>query len=148
MNFLPDSDSVSSFIETSLDTLRVECIQAYQVMCKQMGDRSVLVNISDETLVLVFHTGQIDVVGPTENPPTLSLRTNEQTILDLADGKLALLDSILNGELELKGGTTEIALVYETLITYLRGAVRCPSFPLLFDHFRDVHNRRQQSLQN
>jgi hypothetical protein len=100
-------------------------------------------------LVLVFHTSQIDIVSPTEKSlPVLSLSTNEQTILDLADGKLALLDSILNGELELKGSTTEIALVYETLVTYLRGAVRCPSFPLLFDHFRDVHNRHQQGLQN
>lgn len=149
MSFLPDSDSAASFIGTSLKALRVECIQAYQAMCRLMEDRSVLIKISDETMVLVFHDGQIDVIHPTEKSwPILSLGTNEQTLLDLADGKTTLLDALSAGQLELKGDITEIALVYETLIAYLRGAVRCPSFPHLFDHFRDVQNRRHQHLHN
>ena len=75
MSFLPDSDSVASFIETSLKALRVECIQAYLAMCKLMEDQSFLIQISDETMVLVFHDGQIDVIHPTEKSlPTFLIK--------------------------------------------------------------------------
>ena len=143
MKFLPDSDSVTSFIEVSLDIMQQECFQAYQVMCRQMEGSAILLIISDESIVLHFHNCHVDMLITTEqNSPAFQVSTGVPTILALVDGRSTLLESVLSVEVTLKGEIAEIAQFYAALRTYLRGAVRCPSFPRLLDHFRDVNDQR------
>jgi hypothetical protein len=143
LNFLPDSDSNISFIQTSLDVLRDECPLAYQTMCRLMTGQSVTLTIGVETMLLVFSQEHVEVT-PSDQQDTshLHLDASEQTILALADGHTNILDALVSGLLELKGPLPDIALVYETLIVYLSGAVRCPSFPSLLDDFRYVQAQR------
>jgi len=144
LNFLHDSDSNTSFIETSLTTLRAECYPAYQAMCGLMAGRSVILTIGAETMQLVVGPDEVDITHPNQrNDSHPHLSTSAQTILDLADGKTTILSALLSGSLDLKGSLQEIARIYEALMAYLRGAVRCPSFPQLLDNFREVQSRSQ-----
>jgi hypothetical protein len=139
LNSWPESASAADFIWTSLGALRRECPPAYRLMCEQMAGRDLLVEIDGGAVGLRFHTGQVEPLAWDEQkPPALRLRTSWRTILDLADARQTLVEAAMQGSLDLRGPPAELAVLYEGMLTYLRGAVRCPSFPGLLEAARGL----------
>jgi hypothetical protein len=150
------------FVGTSLELLRREHPPAYAVLCSSMAGRRARLSISGESLALVFSAEHIAVerlvperliperlvperleAGPAAadvphaaGEPELCLTTDWATILDLVDAQLSITDAVVCGQFDLRGEGRELARFYDALLTYLRGAVRCPSFPGLLDRLR------------
>ncbi len=141
MSSLPDEDSIPALIDASLTTLRRECPHAYHLLCTLLAPREVAVQIEGETAALNFDVGAIRVTRQPRDPGVW-FRTTRQTILDLLDAQLTLVEAVLSGMLVLQGDTDDLALFHEGFLTYLRGGVRCPSFPALLDRFRHPPGQR------
>jgi hypothetical protein len=148
LNFLPETERVIDFIRTSLVVLEHECPMAYTHLCDVMSGRMVELVIGDEVMALDFHAGQ-PVVYPTEATHHLTTRllTDPRTILDLADARLTIIAAVLERRIDLFGGVGELSALYEAILTYIRGLIRCPSAPRLLDHFRVVHGTNEQGVQ-
>jgi hypothetical protein len=141
LNSLPDTPSAGEFVGISLDILQVECPPAYDRLCRQLAGQNVRLQIEDEPIDLVFREDQVSIFSPSDDlAPDTSLKTSWQTVLDLADGKMSLDQAVLSNAVAVKGEVATVAHFYDGLHTYLSGAVRCPSFPLLLEHFRRVYD--------
>jgi hypothetical protein len=130
-----DDWSFATFIGASLETLSNEFSTAYHLLYTQLASRSVLLVIDDEAVVLAFDREGAHVLPELGNP-TIRLQTSRQTILDVIDARLTLLEAVLEDSIVLQGDTESLAAFHEGLLTYIQGAIRCPSFPALLDHFR------------
>ena len=64
------------------------------------------------------------------------LRTTSAAILDLTNGRLCLIDALLNEQLFLRGPLDVVVRFDRALGCYLAGAVRAASFPALLDDYR------------
>jgi hypothetical protein len=145
LSSLPDpisagAPSASEFIGASIELLEKECPQAYTLLCSQMAGRQAWFSIGGDPVRLAFIPDRI-LLQPPEGDGDLSVRliTDWATVLDLADAKLTLVDAVLSSRLDLLAEAKELALFYAATLTYLRGAVRCPSFPALLDRLRLAH---------
>lgn len=142
MNFLPETDASLDFIRASLEVLQDECPVAYESLCRQMDGRSLLLVIDQEQMHLHFSADNVHVeaVSADEDAAALTrLLTSAQTLLDLADARLTIVEAVLQGCLDLYGNVDDLGVLYESILTYVRGSIRCQSAPTLLDHYRSVH---------
>ena len=141
MNSSPDHPSAAYFLQASLQALQLECPQAYQVICRQLSGKQLLVEIDGEAVGLGFSQQQVELVpvGEYQPPPRLLLRTTWQNILDLVDARLTLQEAVLSSRLDLAGASGDLVLLYDAMLTYLRGGVRTFAFPLLLQELRITH---------
>ncbi|MCZ7545140.1 MAG: hypothetical protein M5R40_17160 [Anaerolineae bacterium] len=135
MSSSPDHTGVSALIDESLTILRRECPRAYGLLCDLLAPREVLVQIDDEATAVNFGADAI-TIAPAPRHPCVRLTASRQTLLDLLDARLSLIDAVLSGDVLLQGDIDDLARFHEGLLTYLRGGVRCPSFPGLLDQLR------------
>jgi len=141
LNSSPDHPSAAYFLQASLQALQLECPQAYQAICRQLSGKQLLVEIDGEAVGLGFSQQQVELVpvGEYQPPPRLLLRTTWQNILDLVDARLTLQEAVLSSRLDLAGASGDLVLLYDAMLTYLRGGVRTFAFPLLLQELRITH---------
>lgn len=115
--------------------MRDECPQAYGLICRLLASREALVLIDGETVALTFRLDEVHVLHQPHSPH-VEMHTSRQTILDLIDARLTLDQAVLADAIVLRGNVQDLGLFHEAWLNYVRGAVRCPSFPALLDRFR------------
>lgn len=128
---------MAGFIGASLATLREECPIAYGQLCALLAPREVLLLFEGEAVALAFAADAAELLPQPRNP-AVQLRSTRQAILDVIDARLTLGEAVLEDAILLQGAVEDLALFYEGMLTYVRGAVRSPSFPALLAHFRQV----------
>ncbi len=106
-------------------------------MCRLLAPREVLLVIDGEAVVLAFDPASAHLL-PGQRQPAVQLYTSRQTMLDVIDARLTLAEAVLADAIRLQGNVDDLAVFHEGLLTYVRGAVRCPSFPRLLDRFRQA----------
>jgi len=135
LNSLPDTASNAQFIAQSLDVLHREHPEAYLDLCQRMAPRQVLIYIDGEAVRLAFTAHDASLPSFLQYPG-VTLRTSRLTLLDVIDGQLSLERAVFEEAIELQGHVTDLSAFYEGLSIYVRGAVRCPSFPFLLERYR------------
>jgi hypothetical protein len=136
LSFLPDNDSFRQFLQVSFAILHQECLPAYQAMCTLLAHQQVQINVEGELVSLVFEPHKVRLLPEVEAQPSVTLLISRQTLLDLADGRYALQEAILSEAVQLHGNLSQLVLFHEGWLAYMRGAVRCVSFPDLLERFR------------
>lgn len=134
------ADSFIALVRRSLVVLRQEHPVAYQTLCGQLVGELLLVAVEDEEIRLAFTR---DVVGEVEAPaasPTTEFRTDRRTLIDILEGRNSLLEAILEDRVYLLGAPRSLWRFHEGLVSYLQGAVRCPSFPPLLAALKGKHH--------
>jgi len=132
-----NDSSFARFIGSSLETLSNELSTAYHLLCTQLASRSVLLVIDGETVALAFDHSGAHLLPELHNP-TVQLHASRRTILDVIDARLTLYEAVLADSIVLEGNIDDLVAFHDGLLTYIQGAVRCPSFPALLDHFRYI----------
>ena len=135
MSSSPVDVGISEFIKTSLETLSDEFPNAYLLLCTQLTFRTVLLVVDREKVAMTFDPRGAHILQQLRNP-AVQLYTTRQTILDIIDARLTLHEAVLTDAILLQGAVGDLAAFHDGLLTYVRGAVRCPSFPALLDRFR------------
>jgi hypothetical protein len=136
LNSLPDDDTFRKFLETSLVLMAQECAPAYRYLCEVLAPRQVAILVDGEEVALAFAQDQATTLPLADAQPVLHLQMGRSTILDLTDGKFTLQEAILDGAVAVYGDLKDLVLFHEGWLTYMRGAIRCPSFPDLLERFR------------
>jgi hypothetical protein len=136
LNSLPETDTFNQFMEASLVIMRQECPPAYQRMCDLLTPRKVMVMVDAEVITLTFEPRQISWKQAPEPEPAVILRSTRHIIIDLTDGKYTLQQAVMEGRVTVQGSLRDLILFHEGWLTYMRGAVHCPSVPDLLERFR------------
>jgi len=138
---LPEPTTAADFIEASLDALEREHPQAYALVCNQMAGRRTLLTIDSEAVLLDFSARRAALTRTEDAGAALLLVTDWDTIFDLLDARLTIIEAVECGRFNLHGEARELTRFYDALLIYLRGAVRCPSFPMLLERLKMVQSR-------
>ena len=125
----------ASFLSRSLQLLAAEASGAHQRLTIALAGRALRITVDAPPAVLRFGEQGFDWIDE-HQPADMDLRVDRQTLLDLIDARIALVESILQDRFHLRGPVEAIEWFYDALLIYLDGAVRCPSFPGLLAEFR------------
>jgi hypothetical protein len=135
MNSSPESRRFTACVTRSLDTLRLECPEAYLRACGSLAGLRVALEVNGERIVLGISHERIALL-PAGTPADISASTMRTTIDDLYQGRSTTEQAILSDAVLLKGSIDNLASFHDALLDYVRGAVRCPSFPALMAAYR------------
>jgi hypothetical protein len=142
-------------LRLSLDTLRLECPEAYQRVCDCLAPLTVALSLDGDPVTLAFRPGLIRIVpagGPAAGrnggragiQPDVQASTSRSTIIDLLEARSTIEDAILSDAILLRGRVGDLARFYDALLYYVCGAVRCPSFPAILAGYRSPGRRRRK----
>jgi hypothetical protein len=123
------------WVDRGLRTLERELPSAHARMAAALGAREVLIAV-DADVAVVECDGARVWLRDAPAAPCVTLRTTRREIVALADAERTLVASVLRGDTVLRGTVADLAAFHDGLVEFLRGAVRCPSFPGLMDAFR------------
>lgn len=126
---------LAEYVAGSLRVLRAEMPGAYRLLCGMLAPREVLIVVDGEQVPLRFAASEARVLDRPQEPRVLA-RTSRRAILDVVDARMSLQEAVDAGVLLLEGTAEDLSRFHEGLLTYVRGAVRCPSFPSILDRFR------------
>lgn len=135
MSSSPADDSFAGFLGRSLAILERELPLAYAQMCARATPREVLIEIDGEPVSLAFEAAAHRLL-PRPERPAVEVHATQRVILDLIDGRVSLLDAVLEERIVMLGGVPDIGAFHDGLMAYLHGAVRCRSFPELLRRYR------------
>lgn len=136
------NDSFKHYLEKSFQLLRQEQPQAYKYMTMTLRGHHLYLIVDKEKLRVSFKPAKPLISDfPKQKPKTEKsglpqITTGRRTILKLIDGDYTFLEAVYNSELEFRGSPDDIIVLSRGLQWYLKGAVRCRSFPDLLSRFR------------
>ncbi len=136
-----DVGGFRALLGRSLDVLEDECPEAYHAIGRALGRAAVRVDVEGEAFVLAFDAGRHRLSPPGDTSAQVELGTDWRALDELLDGRVTLLQSVRGERLRLRGGIAVLGRFHEGLMLFLRGAVRCPSFPELREQVRSAARR-------
>lgn len=119
----------------SLERLEHEYPPSYVALHHRLRRHCLQLEIDGERFSLFPDGGSLQL-GEAGREVTVELRTSRRILLDVLENRLSLLDAVLQGSLFLRGTAQALSDFHEALVIYIRGAVRCPSFPALLPLLR------------
>jgi diacylglycerol O-acyltransferase / wax synthase len=115
-------------MRSSFEVLRLECPAAFSHVCRRLASRTLALEVDGDTVVLAFRPNTVEVVPALERPD-LRLSTTSDAILSILSARWTLEEAVRADAIVLNGGTEDLARFHDALLDYVRGAIRCPSFP-------------------
>jgi len=123
------------FVEESLAVLEREAPTFFVSLCESVKDLHLSISSEGRPFALHFAANSIVTAAPS-GADDVYLTTDRQAILALVDGELTVEDALRHDRLEVRGRPLAVACFFSGLLVYVRGGIRCPSFPRLISDFR------------
>jgi hypothetical protein len=127
------------FVERSLQLLEREAPHFHARVCLTLRGRRVLVGglagSGERPFALSFDGGMVDCVEP-DGAEDVHFGIDRVTILALVDGEWTLEHALREERFDVRGRLGDVADLFDGWLAYVRGAIRCPSFPQLLSEFR------------
>jgi len=123
--------------------LATEKPRVHAAMSTMLDGKELEFSIDGACVVLRF-TPEIAVTDA-PRAPHIRLGSARTAILEVLDG-LTLEKAVDSERVTLRGAVDDLVLFHDALLTYLHGAVRCPSFPRLLDEYRRGKAAAQPTL--
>jgi hypothetical protein len=130
---------VAQLLRESFAVLAAELPDAHARLCARLAGSAVELSVDGERFVAVFAGGEARVEEPPvgeETAAAVRVATGRRAILAVIDAERSLADAVLAGEVHVVGDLAPLVEAHHALLTYVHGAVRCPSFPALLARFR------------
>jgi hypothetical protein len=132
-----------SFLRRSMQLLRDEQPAAYVAMCRQLAAHGVQLQVGSERVGLRFATVEVSFDDAVQ--PQICVRTSKAAVVGVLDAEMSLAEAVLNDKLVVIGALPDLVAFEEALSFYVHGAVRAPSFPLLWREYRNAPEGAQGS---
>jgi hypothetical protein len=126
---------VGNLLAESFQALAREQPGLHARMCEQLQHRVVEARVDVERFFLCF-TPDAARVEAAERPADARILTGRRALADVLGARLSLTEAVLTDALEVVGPLVSLMALHEGLVTYVHGAVRCPSFPSLLARLR------------
>lgn len=124
-------------LEVSLGVLRDEAPASFARLETALRDRPVFFDVDGAPFRLSFYAGSFRLEeAEHRNHGEVEVALSKATVLALLDGMVSLEDAVWTDRLRLYGKPARLVGFFDALLFYLRGAVRCPSFPELLADYR------------
>jgi len=127
--------SFASFLERSLELMRVERPDVFGELRRAGASRGVLVCVDGESIHLDFRPQELCTTRE-GRAADVRVATTSDAILDAIDGDATLAELALADRLDLHGSVDGVLAFHDVLAVYVHGAVRAPSFARLLREFR------------
>ena len=128
--------NLREFIIGSLDVLERQAPGFHDRLCQQLDERRVQVGGDGVPFTLCFEAGSVSLAAPDPTDDVV-VQIDRAIVLALIDAEATLEDAVLDGRVRLRGSVDDLGDFHEGLLIYVRGGVRCPSFPQLVQKLRD-----------
>lgn len=135
MSSSTSTEPFADLVGRSLEILAREYPLAHRRLRERLSAMTVNLVIDDEPFGLSFTRSAV-TVGAAHEGASANLRSSRRALVDLLEGREALIDAILAGRVDLIGAAEPLGRFHEGLLDYLRGAIRCPSFPRLLEDMK------------
>jgi hypothetical protein len=120
------TDGPIDLLLASLDVLAAEHPDAHAAMTARLAGLTIAITIDDRSTTLTY---------PPLGGHRVELATTSRAIAALLGGTESILDAVLADRVFVRAAPEHLERVHDAMSLYLRGAVRCPSFPELLDRF-------------
>lgn len=128
---------MGKLLAESLVALAREQPRQHARLCEQLQDRTVEVRVEAEHFLLRFapEGARVERAGA---PSEARVLMGRRALGDVLAARLSLAEAVLTDAVEVVGPLDTLMALHEGLVTYVHGAVRCPSFPSLLARLRAV----------
>jgi hypothetical protein len=136
----PDDTGRGPMLPIVIDSFRAlarERPHALAAMCARLSGRALDIVVDGEPIAVRFEPARVRL-APSDERADVRIELRRQLIADIIRAEVTLGDALVAGRLEARGSTRDLALVHESLMDYVHGAIRAPSFPALWDRFRSL----------
>ena len=137
--------SLRSFLDRSLTILAREAPDSYRRLCTTLAGRRLRVSGDDEEFGLDFHDRSV-VTTAARGDEAIVAGIDRRTIVAMVDGHLTIEEALRLDRLSVRAAVTDALMAFDGIEIYLRGAVRCPSFPGLLDQLRTSLNEEEREV--
>lgn len=132
-----ENATFTTFLRGSLEMLEREQPDVARRLASSLAELTVALQVDDEQAFLRADAGRITLTTGAPAPsPTVVVRTDRATLLELIDGRSSLTDAVLRDAVLLRGDADDLVRFHDALWLYLQGAVRAPSMPEILRRFR------------
>jgi hypothetical protein len=129
------AESFIDFLAESILALEREVPLAHSTMCRVLAGREVRLDVDGDHFAVVFEIDSASILAEPRSS-NVDVKTSRDTILELIDARLTLVDALFAETLHVQGDPTDVLAFLDGLGAYLQGAVRSPSFPGLLRRYR------------
>jgi hypothetical protein len=127
--------SLRDFLERSLATLASEAPDSYARLSATLAGRRIGIAGDDRPFAVQFLAGRALFLESDGSEHVLA-RVDRSTLFGLLDGNLRLEEALRQDRLVIRANVDDAADAFDAMLIYLRGAMRCPSSPVLLAQFR------------
>jgi hypothetical protein len=133
--------TVAGLLRESFAVLASELPPAWDRFCSYLDGCAVEIDVDGEVFT-VYVASRVAAVADAPNAsPHARIGTSRRTLGDVLDARLSVRDAVMRDELQVVAPLAMITRLYEGLLAYVHGGVRCPSFPTLLKRFRAMPAR-------
>ena len=126
---------MEKLLAESLVALAREQPKQHARLCEQLQGRTVEVRVDAEHFLLRF-TPESTRVERAGAPGEARVLMGRRALGDVLAARLSLAEAVLTDAVEVVAPLDSLEVLHEGLVTYVHGAVRCPSFPSLLARLR------------
>jgi hypothetical protein len=119
---------LAALVADALACVAAEHPEAHALLWAQLGPRTLSITLGHEQFAIA--AGQ---VVATAGDAILAIRSDVTTVDDMLRGELAVIDAMCSDRLDVRGAATDLISVFAATTTFLQGAARCISMPLLLE---------------
>lgn len=124
--------SFGDFLTTALELLRAESAAHFARIVRRFRGRTVAITVVPHATVRVQFDRQPWVQAFTNAPVQVEVSIHRAELAALLEGTRTIEQSVLAGELQLRGSIEHVIPFLNALTDFVHGAVRCVSFPTLY----------------
>jgi hypothetical protein len=137
--------SLRSFLDQSLAILAREAPGSYRRLCDTFAGRRLRVTGDEEEFGLDFRDRSV-VIAAARGDEAIVAGIDRRTIVDMVDAHLTIEEALRLDRLTMRASLKDALTAFDGMEIYLRGAIRCPSFPGLLAQLRASLNEEERRV--
>lgn len=123
----PEPIRLKEFLQRSLQSLHVECPAAHRALSSQLSPYLIAIDIESESFQIVENLDVVEEYQLEHAARSVKIRLSRHAVGCMLRGSESLHSAILHDRVYLAGTLSDLAAVYQGLLIYFQGLVRCPS---------------------
>lgn len=128
--------TTAAFVERALGVLETESPVAFHRLVDELRDGPAGLEVDRERFRIEVSGDALRVVRRPGPPDAGRVTAGAGVVLDLIDGRAALLDAVLGGRLDVQGDCDTALRLARGLTAFVEGAIRSPGLRALLEEYR------------
>jgi hypothetical protein len=128
--------TTAAFVERALGVLETEAPVAFHRLIDELRAGPAGLEVDEERFSIEVRGDALRVVRRPTSADGGRVRTGGDVVLDLIDGRVPLLEAVVEGRLDVRGDCDAVLRLARGLTAFVEGAVRSPGVRDLLEEYR------------